>query len=548
MKVSDMMNDAYQDELLNLEPVDVDTNAIKNNVFNKLNLSSEDIDFEENRTVIDNSISASLDRRRSARTKGATNKKSSKRALRTVAIVAAIMIGGTGIVYAASELLGMGKQDVDFFDKNGTGSTEVNSATYFAGLETALEEFNATVGESMTEDGRTVTLDSVSVDDNYINGFFTVTYDEPIDLNANEYMRDYDPGYSKLRIMVPDFTIKIDGKYTDGLLDAGENWPAMGQSDPYMLDDKTVKMVVRWPIGTMLPDTFALSIGTISYFENNTEIGDEGTYHFDVAIDKTASSAYTRAVEPGKYTFDTTEGPKTLTLEKLAITPFGGIISVMEYWVKTSEISPFDGKEYSGGALDPSCISLSRLYITDDKGNVINSTEGYIGSGMSASTGINTKELIGIAPDAKTLTLAPVIYEEPQFDDNGFFLGYEGSEDRTYSVNDIGAKIELDKLGGYYLEDYIVEDARVSLVLRPYGKCDYLTGSIVIDTDNVSLAEGSHSGLLNEQLDRATGFITLSIDFYAATPDELKAITTFHARYENIGIVDEAASITIPIE
>ena len=520
MKMSDLMNDAYKDELLNLEPVDVDSDAIKNNVFEKLNLSTQtDQATQNNVTEIDAYITKSQERRKNVRAKPR------RKTMRTVVIAVALVLVCSSAVYAASELLGMNKQDVDYFDKSGTGTTEVNSATYLGELEESVEEFNATVGESMTENGRTVTFDSVSVDDNFINGFFTITYDEPIDLNLNT--DEFYPAYSKLRDIIPKFTIKVDGQYIEGA------FTPLDQYDPYMEDDNTVKMMVRWALPTILPDTFALSVGTYSYFENY-DSPEEGKYHFDVAIDKSAPAAYTRLAKSDSYTFGTTEGDKILELAKLAITPFGTILSAQSGWVETSD---------GAISVDTSKVDPGLLYITDDKGNIINALNA-----TQINFGITTLELVGVASDAKSLTLAPVLFDELVPDADGMVTQFEGSGMKTYSVTDIGAKIELNKLGGFYLEDYKVEGCRVSLVLRPYGKCDYLTGGIVIKDENVSLAGGSHLGLQNEQLDRKTGLMTYSVDYYAATTEELKQITEFEVWYDNNGTIDEAAAITFPIE
>lgn len=481
MKISEAMNDAYMDELLNIEPIEIDTDAITKKTFSKLEISSK--------------------------------APGRHKFFHTALIAAAIILALSTVVYAGSVIYGMMQQKVDYFNLNPNNSTPVNAPVYHGALEMDIEQFNAAVGATAQAEGTTITLDTVAADNNFINAFFTIVYDEPVDLNAHQFVEDFWPDYYKLRYVIPSFGIKIDGKEVLGGFSTSDT------DDPYMADEYTVKTMVRWVCPTILPDVFELNIEG-QQPSLNGDVSTE-TFTFDVTIDKSASAAKTLAAKPGIYSLDTADGQRTLDLNKLAATPFGAVFSVNGHW---------DGDELNP---NPAYLMPEDFYITDDKGNVLNTFWNNV---VSSGSPYYALEIIGCAPDAKSITLTPILDKQ----------NYDDTETRTYSLSNIGAKIELDNMGGYYLENYIVEDSRISLVLRPYGRCNYFAGGIVIDTDGVSLA-GGRSGLINEQIDRKTGLLTYSISFYAATPEELQKITTFTAFYNGAYELDEGAAITLPL-
>lgn len=497
-KMSDMINDAYMDQLLGLEPVEVDENAIKRRTFEKLELTGKEV-ASGNATPFVRKMNGGKPR---------------WKALRVTAIAVALMMALSTAVYAATVIYSMVQQKVGFFEPNGTNQTPVSGPTYHGALAMDIERYNASVGQSVTDNGKTVTLDTIAVDDNFINAFFTVAFDEPINLDNIPDIEAHFPAYYKLRYVLPHFDVKVNGKEIDGGFSTSDDY------DPYMVNDSTVKMMIRYAVPTILPNTFDISLHGEEWGTTVGSSAQVGTFDFALTVDKTASAAVTRTAEPGVYTLDTEDGQRSLDLNKLAVTPFGAIFSVKGHW--NGEINP-----------DPAYLMPEDFYITDDKGNVLNT---FWNNMVSSNAPYYALEMMGIANDAENITLTPIL-DSTVFDDG---------EDRTYSVTDIGAKIEINNLGGYYLEDYIVEAGRISLVLRPYGRCNYFTGGVVVDTDNVTLA-GGRSGLINEQIDRKTGLLTYSIDLYAATPEDLQAISTFTVWYGGAFELDEAAAIKLPL-
>lgn len=497
-----MTKDDCLKELLALEPVEYNADAVKRKTFARLGLATG-----AGRAAPAGGQSAPALR-------AAKGGRPRRGVLRVAAIAAALMLVLSTAVYAATVIYSMMQQDVDFFAPQPAASTPVDGPTYHGALAMDIEQYNAAVGQSVTDNGKTVTLDTVAVDDNFINAFFTIAYDSAIDLDAavdGPY-----PAWHKLKRLAPNFVLMVDGQALEGGFSTADEY------DPYMADGSTVKMMVRWVVPTQLPDVFTIALRGEEF---DLATGDSsaitGRFDFELTVDKSASAAATRAAKPGQYKISLEGGDYTLDLNKLALTPFGGAFTVNGHWAG-DELNP-----------DPAYLMPEDFYITDDKGNVVQTFWNNVVASGSAHYAL---ELLGAAPDARSITLTP-IRDKTSYDDG---------EMRTYAVTDIGAKIPLSSLGGYTLEDYVVEGSRVSLVLRPYGRCNYFAGGFVLADDDVTLAEG-RSGLANQQIDRKTGLLTYSVDYYAATPEELQSITAFNVWYEGVWELDEAAALTLPL-
>lgn len=498
-KLSEIMNDIYTEDLLEIEPVPVNEEQIKSKVFGKLGLSPDSIHdgvrtFEDITTPAFRTI------------KGG---KSQHRFLKVAAVVLAALILVPSAAYAANTLYEMIRQSISYFEQEGSGQTPVNGPTYHSPLAMDVEQYNAKVGYSVESDGKTVTLDSVAIDDNFINAFFTINYDEAINLDEQGDDYSHFPAYSKIRDLTPFFSIEINGERIQG------GFSTIDEYDPYMVDDKTVKMMIRIVTPTIFPDEFDLSL--LGQNPSSKDID----YRFDLSIDKSASAAATRSVESGLYQI----GEKSLDLEKLAVTPFGSVISVKGH-MDEDGINP-----------DPNYLMPGDLHIVDNTGKVMHS---FWNNAMSGDSSYYALELIGGSPDAESVTLTPVKHNRDRNTQDSIEL-------RSYSVNDIGVKIELSPIGGYNLEDYKVENKGVSITLRPYGVCNY-EAHILLDDDQVSLTDMKRKGLINQQIDRKTGLFTFSIDYYAATLEELQSISTFEIPYQNGVELDNENAITLPLK
>lgn len=528
-KIREIMNESYKEELLNLEPVDVDTDEIKRRTFQKLQMESKHAAVNRKSGLVYLSVTTPVQR----------NKR--RKPLRVMALAAALVVMMSAAVYAASTIYyNMTKQEIDYFSPGTSVQTPVNSSIYYEEIAGDIQQYNATVGEEIRLSRETLTLDSISVDDNFMNLFFTIVYDAPIDLDENGDV--YSPAYSKLQNYIPSVFTLVNGAFLNsGHFDSREY-------DPYMADEKTIKLMVRSIIPDTLPDVFELGVYAADYqqefdFHNPARAEEK----IQLTVDMRATKPQTKFVEPAVYAFSTKEGKKYLDLTKLSVSPFGAVMTTRSHFID-AEGNAVDQKKINEMCIEidgrpevyeeATYLSMRDFYITDDKGNVVNlssysSTGGYLD--------YYSMELIGIASDAQSITLTPyhVNWEEQD----------TASEPLEISIQDVNTKIPISNLGGYTLESYSIVGSRVSVVLKPYGKTDYLTGGLYFaDNDAIPLAENNRSGLINERIDRKTGTITYSVDYYAATQADLEqADILLRVHYDYDCVLDEAAAITLPL-
>ena len=139
-----------------------------------------------------------------------------RRALRALAIAAAFVVLTGSVAFAGYSALQLAEHPIDFFAANAPNGVAPNgvapNAPTFHTAAMDLEQYSAVVGQSVEVEGATVTLDTIAVDDNFINAFFTIAFDEPLDLdNAFDGLNEGGmPAYDRLRSVMPLFEFRID--------------------------------------------------------------------------------------------------------------------------------------------------------------------------------------------------------------------------------------------------------------------------------------------------------------------------------------------------
>ena len=530
-KINEVVNDAYMKELMDIPPVEVNEERVCSQVFNRLGLEKQ----ASKSNIIDFSSAAKP-------------KKVTGKFLRIAAAAAIVLsIGATAVAAATIIYNQMAPQKIEYFAPVSDNSKlpvahDINEPGYHTGLKADLENLNTVVGETIdTGKGVRITLDTVAVDSSFINAFFTLEYDEAIDLAK---FSEYDsPEYSKLNAFVPWFGVSIDGD------ELPSSWTE-DQNDPYLENENTIKYMMRVPVTTVLPDQFECSFDLYSMTLPNGEhlvrdadmpkSDDNGEiipneYHtqakinFSVPVDITATLPYTVSVEPKDYEIN----GKTLEIEKLSISPFGSLLVTNSHqeefealWDEYYETGDATALEKAQAEYVSKYIEPADVYITDNLGNSLNML-------WNSQNGI---ELIGGDINAESITITP------------FIRAYK-SDETIYSTTDIGAKIPTSDFGGFYIKDYAVNGQRVSLTLSPYGKADYSL-YVNFNDDEIASTQTNHSGVINNQIDRKTGDFIYSIDYYSATEEELKTIKSFTSRggMDFAGTLDTENAITIPLK
>lgn len=262
-----------------------------------------------------------------------------RQALLIAAVVAALCVGG---VVAAPKVLTMAGMDVP----EGFG---------FLAQLMEFQPYSSVSDASVTDQGYTLTVDGIGIDDAFVTLYYTVTGEEPIP------MRDGRPEIWSMKL-------RADGKLL-------EFWDYDLEAE--LVDEYTLRVMQRSPVLANLPDTVELEIYTKHLFWNV-----DGVWSLRLAVDKSVPAAESLVAEPGTtFTMDGRE----VTVEKVVIAPSGGCLVLSE-----------------AGGNPP----LTNFVLRDDRGNVL-CTDRWGSVGSSFLPVSNFIEFYGGRTDMTSVTLIP---------------------------------------------------------------------------------------------------------------------------------------------
>jgi hypothetical protein len=495
-------DDLEKDDLLDLEPVALDTARIRELTARKLTASS------------------------GART-------AAPRTVRFKMLIAACIMAGTLLAgtaaYAVGSALIVGQNPLDFwfsFTSNEVAELPEGGVPVYGETLPNMEDFNVTVGQTITAEGVAVTLDTIAIDDNFVTVFFTYRFDEPVDLGtvAAQGYADVDA----LRMFAGQPTVTLDG-LTLAASEGGAGYEAkdstayFAENEAGIVDNRVLKAATRYLIPTMLPDDVSLTL-TIEPTADGRHVLTSAVpeiMEFAVAVDKSAASPYTHIAEPGTYKF-TIEGQTwTLDVEKFAVSPFGAVLVINPH-----EGDSTDGVRYLGlrdvALLDQNGAALQLL--APESAQQTGLQVGYVVPAQTAS------HITSVA--IQPTTIAP------------------HARSSSYAVTDIGAQMPTGPDRGLILRDYQVRGNTIRFICEPYGaplptRFDdpaingmptdseqeiYLPDLIIDDSD---LDPALLAGHVENGLDPETGLYLYAITFSTADEALLRQISSFHVPYES---------------
>lgn len=466
------------------------------------------------------------------------------RTLRIGLIAAAILCASAATAFAAGpQLMEMLSQRIGFFTDAPSQQTVENPVEAPRGSYTQtqqkLEAFNASVGQSVTDNGVTVTLDTISMDVSSMDIFLTITGEEAIQKIKD--IDDYGPLWNKFFGSGPNFySAKINGR--EIAQPDVEDW--------YLAEDGSLKLW-RHYILTALPEGDEIKV---ELNETSHALGCPGRWCFTVTLDGKSVRASGKTAKPDTYpmpavTYENVDGfgssftlNKDLGLTYLAFGPKGGVIQTA---VTEKKLTTKDGSEmYTYEGMD-----ANMLYITDNTGKELY-TSKFSGIGGDAAN------LTAPDPSATALTLTPVRYT---------FANEDGStsETRTITTEELknGAKVETSQYGGYIVKNFSIQKGVICYDLVPYGwnpqsqevlrpQDDGLISMVSEEATDLQTGETAtllHSALLSSTIDPQTGIISVRHDYYAATDEELESITQWEYDYFQAEMDTEHA-ITVQLE
>ncbi|MCH5186689.1 MAG: DUF4179 domain-containing protein, partial [Oscillospiraceae bacterium] len=184
-----------------------------------------------------------------------------------------------------------------------------------------LEKYNREIGASMTKNGKTLTLDNVAADDNFVHIFYTVTSDTPF------YTGDVP--------LAQDVTVEDNQLCIECVIDGKPAIDYYNSRDGYYADPYTYKAAYKFNVATgVIPEIFKTEIYMGSYDsaamiklykDTADEITDEEmaeVWYVSADVDKSAVK-----VETFTKDINVTLSPG-IRIDKVVFSPFGNQIAV----------------------------------------------------------------------------------------------------------------------------------------------------------------------------------------------------------------------------
>ena len=369
-----------------------------------------------------------------------------RRTVVAAALAAALCVGGVAAASGVMELIAR---------PGGFGSTAEG-----------FQPYSAQVGASVTDQGYTLSLDGIGVDEAFITLYATITGEEPIP--KTERGR---PELWKLRLRAEGKDLEFWGQ------DQEIEW----------VDDYTLKVTQRCPVARALPEQVELQV-----YSNELFWGVFGDWSLNLLVDKSAPDGESLVVEPNQAV--TLHGGRW-KVSKVVVAPSGG------------------GLVLTGAGENPP----RNFFLRDDQGNYLYK-ESY---GLVSRPLLPVSNFIGFyggRTDMESLTIVPYEWVSP----------YEEAADthRVFGSLDALPLTDGSAEDGYTLltldigEEQAVAAFQTGQGLYQYGGYGgFGTEFGLLNGDGAELELGDT--YLNRTYDRETGIWTVTISYPDADPAEL---------------------------
>ena len=369
-----------------------------------------------------------------------------RRTVVAAALAAALCVGGVAAASGVMELIAR---------PGGFGSTAEG-----------FQPYSAQVGASVTDQGYTLSLDGIGVDEAFITLYATITGEEPIP--KTERGR---PELWKLRLRAEGKDLEFWGQ------DQEIEW----------VDDYTLKVTQRCPVARALPEQVELQV-----YSNELFWGVFGDWSLNLLVDKSAPDGESLVVEPNQAV--TLHGGRW-KVSKVVVAPSGG------------------GLVLTGAGENPP----RNFFLRDDQGNYL----------YKESYGLVSRPLLPISnfiafyggrTDMEFLTIVPYERVSPDGEPAGnhrVFGSLDGLPLTDGSAEDGYTLLTLD-IG----EEQAVAAFQTGQGLYQYGGYGgFGTEFGLLNGDGAELELGDT--YLNRAYDRETGIWTVTISYPDADPAEL---------------------------
>ena len=336
----------------------------------------------------------------------------------------------------------------------------------FGSAAEGFQPYSAQVGASVTDQGYTLSLDGIGVDEAFITLYATITGEEPIP--KTERGR---PELWKLRLRAEGKDLEFWGQ------DQEIEW----------VDDYTLKVSQRCPVARALPEQVKLQV-----YSNELFWGVFGDWSLNLLVDKSAPDGESLVVEPNQAV---TLHDSRWKVSKVVVAPSGG------------------GLVLTGAGENPP----RNFFLRDDQGNYL----------YEESYGLVSRPLLPISnfiafyggrTDMQSLTIVPYEWVSPDEEAPGnhqVFGSLDGLPLTDGSAEDGYTLLTLD-IG----EEQAVATFQTGQGLYQYGGYGGSgTDFTLLDGTGAELELGDT--YLNRDYDQETGLWTVTISYPDADPAEL---------------------------
>ena len=349
------------------------------------------------------------------------------------------------------------------------------------------------MGASVTDQGYTLTLDGIGVDEAFITLYATITGEEPIPRN--------DRGEPELW----SFSLKAEGKEL-------EFWDQDRETE--WVDDYTLKVMQRCPVARALPDVVELQVYTNELF-----YGLSGDWSLNLLVDKTAPDGESLVAEP-RQSF-TMLGHR-VRADKVVVAPSGGGLVLRE------------------AAFPP----LTDFLLRDDTGNYLYAERyGTAGGWLPIS---NFVAFYGGRLDMESITLVPYerVYPGDEPGGNHKIFGAVDELPLTDDSAETGYTLISLDIGA----EQAVARFQTGEELLQYEYGGDGTWFTLLDADGESVEADSWQVSRERDYDWETGVWTVTTHYPGATPEELARVArvSFWQPNDTIRVLEDEA-VTIPL-
>lgn len=383
------------------------------------------------------------------------------------------LIIGTGVIEvsltnpAIADSIPMIQEIVDYFSHN--------EKSLYKSDKDDFENLGKDLKLTVNDKGIEFTIDSVSVDDNYITVFYTVKSDKNIK-EINKYYKD--PYFA-----IPTISSAYIG--SKDIIPAG-----LIEHEATYISDKELKGIQKIDVSyTDIKNNEEIEFHVNEIFEK------EGNWKVSTKIDKSKAISKTHNYKVNKnFKFKETldyEGKKVnvkhkVNIEKVIISPLANKILINEKINKSFEYwEPIMGNRFA--LFDENGKSLDVL----DKGE----------TGVDPRTGIatNSYEFLKADKDTKSLTLVPISYDE----------NIKDKMLKPQSIDNLPIVFETSKYGKVVIEDIQITDKEIRYTYYKDGVVRGYPHLYFFDENDKEIQFDIH---LKESLDRHTCRYTTIFD------------------------------------